>query len=99
MLVSTVIETLGRCDVSLDANVRVYLQRDAVNFRKSTNCMATLVEQSMGRDPFARAIYAFRNRRCDRIKLLLYDRTGSWRLMKRLEQDSFPWARRAQGVL
>ena len=75
----------------LDADLKVYLHREAVDFRKSINGLATLVEQSMGRDPFARAVYAFRNRRCDRIKLLLYDRTGFWLLTKRLEQDRFVW--------
>lgn len=83
----------------LDADLKVYLHREAVDFRKSINGLATLVEQSMGRDPFARAAYAFRNRRCDRIKLLLYDRTGFWLLMKRLEQDRFIWPRRTQSVL
>lgn len=83
----------------LDADLRVYLHREAVDFRKSINGLARLVEQSMGCDPFARAVYAFRNRRCDRIKLLLYDRTGFWLLMKRLEQDRFVWPRHAQGVL
>ena len=65
----------------------MYLHREAVDFRKSIDGLAALVGQSMGRDPFARAVYAFRNRCCDRIKLLLYDRTGFWLLMKRLEQD------------
>jgi transposase len=83
----------------LDADLKVYLHREAVDFRKSINGLAVLVEQSMGRDPFARAAYAFRNRRCDRIKLLLYDRTGFWLLMKRLEQDRFVWPRGAQAVL
>ena len=83
----------------LDADLKVYLHREAVDFRKSINGLATLVEQSMGLDSFARAAYVFRNRRCDRIKLLMYDRSGFWLLMKRLEQDRFVWPRRAQGVL
>lgn len=83
----------------LDADLQVYLHREAIDFRKSINGLVTLVEQSMGRDPFARAAYAFRNRRCDRVKLLVYDRTGFWLLMKRLEQDRFIWPRRSQGVL
>jgi transposase len=53
----------------------------------------------MGLDPFGGAAYAFRNRRCDRIKLLMYDRTGFWLLMKRLEQDRFVWPRRTEAVL
>ena len=83
----------------LDADLQVYLHREAVDFRKSINGLAALVEQSMGCDPFARAVYVFRNRRCDRVKLLMYDRTGFWLLMKRLEQDRFTWPRRAQSVL
>lgn len=83
----------------LDAELKVYLHREAVDFRKSINGLAALVEQSMGLDPFAGAAYAFRNRRCDRIKLLIYDRTGFWLLMKRLEQDRFVWPRRSQAVL
>jgi transposase len=83
----------------LDANLKVYLHREAVDFRKSISGLAALFEQSMGRDPFARAVYAFRIRRCDRIKLLLYDRIGFWLLMKRLEQDCFVWPSCAQGVL
>jgi transposase len=75
----------------LDADLKVYLHREAVDFRKSINGLAALVEQSMGRDPFARAGYAFRNRRCDRVKLLMYDRTGFWLLLKRLEADRFVW--------
>jgi transposase len=83
----------------LDADLKVYLHREAVDFRKNINGLAALVEQSMGLDPFAGAACVFRNRRGDRIKLLLYDRTGFWLLMKRLEQDRFVWPRRTQAVL
>jgi transposase len=83
----------------LDADLKVYLHRDAVDFRKGINGLAMLVEQSMGQDPFVRAAYAFRNRGCNRIKLLIYDRTGFWLLIKRLEQDRFAWPRRSQAVM
>ncbi|MCM3212922.1 IS66 family insertion sequence element accessory protein TnpB, partial [Bacillus licheniformis] len=53
------------------------------------NTLAALVEDSMRLDPLARAVYAFHNRKCDRIKLLLYERTGFWLLLRRLEQDRF----------
>ncbi|UYR03759.1 IS66 family insertion sequence element accessory protein TnpB [Ralstonia pseudosolanacearum] len=73
----------------------VYLHRDAVDFRKSINGLAALVEQTMGLDPFAAAVYVFRNRRADRIKILGWDRNGFWLLFKRLEQDRFAWPRQA----
>jgi transposase len=45
----------------------------------------------MQHDPLARAVYAFCNRRCNRIKLLFWDRNGYWLLLKRLEADRFAW--------
>lgn len=56
-----------------DAGLKVYLHRDAVDGRKSINGLAGLVEQALGLDPIAAAIFVFSNRRRDRIKLLLWD--------------------------
>jgi transposase len=36
---------------------------------------------------------ALTNKRRDRIKLLLWDRTGFWLLLKRLQSDRFVWPR------
>lgn len=63
----------------LDPELRVYLHREAVDFRKNINGLAALVEQSLELDPFARAVYVFRNRRADRVKLLGWDRNVSVR--------------------
>ena len=53
--------------------------------------LAILVEQTLGLDPFATAVYVFSNRRRNRVKLLGWDRNGFWLLSKRLEQDRFVW--------
>jgi hypothetical protein len=58
----------------LDDELKVYVHRDAVDFRKRINGLAAIVEQSMKLDPFARAVYVFSNQRRDRIKMLLWDR-------------------------
>ncbi|MGD7268564.1 IS66 family insertion sequence element accessory protein TnpB, partial [Ralstonia pseudosolanacearum] len=60
--------TGGEVTFHFDEGLKVYLHRDAVDFRKSINGLAVLVEQAMGLDPFAAAVYVFRNRRADRIK-------------------------------
>ena len=39
----------------LSANLAVYLHRDAIDFRKSINGLAAIVEHDLGRDPFASA--------------------------------------------
>ena len=51
------------------------------------------MEQALGLDPFARAVYVFRNRRADRLKLLLWERNGFWLMLRRLEADRFAWPR------
>ena len=67
--------------------------RQTIDFRKSINDLAALVVQGLGLDPFASALYVFRNRRCDRIKILGWERKGFWLLMKRLEDERFVWPR------
>jgi transposase len=76
-----------------DTQLRVYLHRESVDFRLSVNGLAALVQNALGLNPFAQALYVFRNRRADRIKILLWDRNGYWLLYKRLEQDRFVWPR------
>ena len=83
----------------LNANLAVYLHRDAIDFRKSINGLSALVEQGIGRDPFAAAVYVFCNRRCDRIKLLGWERNGFWLLHKRLERERFVWPRETGQVI
>lgn len=75
----------------LDDELKVYLHREAIDFRAGLNGLAIMVEQALGLDPFAKAVYVFRNRRRDRVKILGWDRNGFWLLIKRLEQDRFIW--------
>jgi transposase len=75
----------------LDAELKVYLHRQPVDFRLGINGLSLLVEQALGLDPFAACVYVFGNRRRNRVKILLWERNGFWLLMKRLEQDRFIW--------
>ena len=42
-------------------------------------------------DPYSRCMFAFCNRRRTSIKILQWDGSGFWILMKRLDRDSFHW--------
>jgi IS66 Orf2 like protein len=56
--------------------VRVVVATKPVDFRKGMEGLATLVRESMGADPFSGAVYVFRAKRADRIKLVFWDGTG-----------------------
>lgn len=83
----------------LNAQRAVYLHRDPVDFRKSINGLAAIVEQGLRLDPFAKSVYVFGNRRHDRIKILGWENNGFWLLTKRLESERFAWPRMGETVI
>ena len=56
--------------------VRVLVATKPVDFRKGAEGLAALVRETMKADPFDGAIYVFRAKRADRIKLVFWDGTG-----------------------
>lgn len=79
--------------------VRVMVATRPVDFRKGADGLAALVRESLGADPFSGAIYAFRARRADRVKLVYFDGTGVCLLSKRLEDGKFCWPAVTDGVV
>ena len=82
-----------------EADLTVFLHREPIDFRAGINSLVTLVEQSMQLDPYGRAVFAFHNRKRNRVKLLFYDRNGFWMMLRRLEEDHFVWPHRQQSVV
>ena len=80
----------------LGADLQVYLHREPIDFRAGINSLAVLVQETMALDPFAPAVFAFCNRRRDRMKLLFFDRSGFVLILKQLTRTSSagPAARR-----
>jgi len=74
---------------------RIYLHREAVDFRKSINGLSVIVEQVMLLSPFDEALFVFCNKQRDKLKVLYWDRTGFCLWYKRLEEERFKWPRRA----
>lgn len=83
----------------LGADLKVYLHREPIDFRAGINSVAVLVQETMALDPFAPAVFAFCNRRRDRVKLLFFDRSGFVLILKRLTEDKFRWPRREVAVV
>ncbi len=70
---------------------QIYLYREPVDFRKSFRGLAAIVEQELGHNPFEGALYAFTNRRRDKIKLLYWEDNGFVLYYKSLAEEKFHW--------
>jgi len=79
--------------------VRVMMATRPVDFRKGADGLAALVRETMGADPFSGAVYVFRAKRADRVKLTFCDGTGVCLMAKRLEDGEFRWPKVQDGVL
>ena len=62
--------------ISPHGQLRVYVSTRPVDFRKGIDGLALAVQEVMGLDPFCGAAFVFRAKRADRLKIVLWDRTG-----------------------
>jgi transposase len=85
--------------IAPDAHLKVYVATRPVDFRKGHDGLAAAVQEMIGRDPFSGAVFIFRSKRADRIKVLVWDRTGMVLIHKRLEGGKFVWPQVRDGVM
>jgi transposase len=76
----------------------IWLAIEAVDMRIGIDGLATRVLQTLGKSPSDGSAFVFRNRRANRIKLLIWDATGVWLCQRRLHQGSFVWPDRDTGI-
>lgn len=69
----------------------VFLCREAVDFRKSIDGLAAIVQHEFGANPFGASLHVFVNARRDKIKALYWHRNGFCLWYKRLERERFAW--------
>ncbi len=79
--------------------IQVFVATKPVDFRKQADGLAAIVQQTLTADPFCDAIYVFRSKRSDRVKLVWWDGTGICLLAKRLENGQFRWPPIADGAI
>ncbi len=82
--------------LSLPASTKIFLCREAVDFRKAHDGLVAIIRDHLTEDVFAGGLFVFLNKRRDRVKLLAWDRNGLWLHYKRLEKGTFKWV--ARGV-
>jgi len=83
--------------IAIPSGVRVLIATKPVDFRKGMDGLVAVVKEHLGADPFSGAIYVFRAKRADRVKLVVWDGTGLCLFAKRLEKGRFVWPSPADG--
>jgi len=76
---------------TLPPSVKIYVALEATDLRRSVDGLSLLVRERLRLEPFSGHLFLFRNRRADRLKILVWDRSGFWVLYKRLERGTFAW--------
>jgi transposase len=82
----------------IPAGAKVYVATRPVDFRKGPDGLVALVRDT-GADPFSGALYVFRAKRADRVKIVWWDGSGLCLFAKRLDDDKFRWPRVENGVI
>jgi transposase len=75
--------------LTLPASVRIYVAAEAVDLRRGFDRLAATTRSLIREDPLSGHLFVFTNRRRNRVKVLVWDRTGYLLLYKRLERGTF----------
>jgi len=75
--------------LSLPPSVRVFLATQPVDGRKGPDSLMTIVRDVFGEDPLGGHLFVFFSKRCDRVRVVYWDRNGFAMWTKRLEAGRF----------
>jgi transposase len=85
--------------LSLPPSVRVFVATQPVDGRKGADSLIAIVRDLLGHDPLSGHLYVFFSRRCDRVRIVYWDRNGIAMWTKRLERGRFRPTFAADGAL
>ena len=74
---------------SVPASIRVFVATTPVDLRRGFDGLAGLTREVLEEDPLSGHLFAFRNRRGDRLKILFFASGGYCLFYKRLERGTF----------
>jgi len=82
----------GRCTcptmLSL-SNRRIFISQKPTDMRRGIDTLSSTVSSELGHDPYAGDVFVFVGKDRRRIKILVWDISGYWLSMKRLEKGTF----------
>jgi transposase len=85
--------------LSLPPSVRLFVATQPVDGRKGVDSLMVIVRDVFRHDPLSGHLFVFFSKRCDRVRIVYWDRSGFAMWTKRLEQGRFRPAFSANGQL
>jgi transposase len=85
--------------IPIPTGVRIWIATGQTDMRKGMQGLALLVQEGLGRDPFAGDVFVFRGRAGSLIKALWHDGIGLSLYAKRLDRGRFIWPTTVDGVV
>jgi transposase len=77
--------------LSFSGSLKVFVALEPCDLRKGFEGLQALVGEGLKEDLRSGALFVFCNKRRTRLKVIYWDGTGLWLLIKRLEQGTFCW--------
>jgi transposase len=75
--------------LSLPPSVRIFVATQPVDGRKGADSLMVLVRDVLRQDPLSGHLFVFFSRRCDRVRVVYWDRHGFAMWSKRLERGRY----------
>ena len=75
--------------IAIPGGIRLFLRREPTDMRCGFDRLSNLVISCFGMDPLSGHLFIFLNKRCNRMKILVWDKDGFWIFWKRLEKGRF----------
>jgi transposase len=85
--------------IPVSSGARIWIATGYTDMRKGMQGLSLLVQESLGRDPFAGDVFVFRGRGGSLIKALWHDGIGLSLYAKRLDRGRFVWPVTVGGVV
>jgi transposase len=75
--------------LSLPPSVRLFMATQPIDGRKGADSLMVLVREAFRHDPMSGHLFIFFSKRCDRVRVVYWDRNGYAMWTKRLEKGRF----------
>ena len=85
--------------LSLPPSVRLFVATQPVDGRKGADSLMVIVRDVFGQDPLSGHLFIFFSKRCERVRVVYWDRNGFAMWTKRLESGRFRPSFSADGRL